>query len=277
MVLVGAVRRFDRTALDPQRRRGARRLRAGQSVTDHPPERLFSSSVALANLVRIEAMLRGPDPFGQNPKAFNGLAPPKWPSHLFPSDDAWKIKPERVAKGRALYAEICAECHLGPVSDPAFDTQFPDKSFWASKRWTEDPKGGWVLNEVQKQVAHMGTDPAQANVLQTRQVQIPGFLDLQPARDLGERWKCKNLPAYSIDQHAVLIALMIVVDKVSQKWLEDNDVKEPSISQLWGRAATVPIPMRHRRSRSIARGRSTASGRRLPTFTMVRCPRCIGC
>ena len=209
---------------------------------DHPPERLFSSSVALANLVRIEAMLRGPDPFGQNPKAFNGLAPPKWPSHLFPNDDAWKIKPERVAKGRALYAEICAECHLGPVSDPAFDTQFPDKSFWASKRWTEDPKGGWVLNEVQKQVAHMGTDPAQANVLQTRQVQIPGFLDLQPARDLGERWKCKNLPAYSTTNMPFSIALMIVVDKVSQKWLKDNDVKEPSISELWGPRSNCPNP-----------------------------------
>ena len=70
-------------------------------------------------------MLRGPDPFGRNPKAFNGLASPKWPSHLFPGDDAWKIKPERVAKGRALYADICAECHLGPVSDPAFDTPIP--------------------------------------------------------------------------------------------------------------------------------------------------------
>ena len=37
---------------------------------DHPPEKLFSSSVALENLVRIEAMLRGPDPFGRNPKGF---------------------------------------------------------------------------------------------------------------------------------------------------------------------------------------------------------------
>ena len=37
---------------------------------DHPPEKLFSSSVALENLVRIEAMLRGPDPFGRNPKEF---------------------------------------------------------------------------------------------------------------------------------------------------------------------------------------------------------------
>ena len=209
---------------------------------DHPPEKLFSSSVALENLVRIEAMLRGPDPFGRNPRDFSGLMSPKWPAHLFPSDDAWKIKPDRVTKGRALYAAICAECHLGPVSDPAFDSQFPDKSFWSDKRWKQDPKGGWVLDEVQKQVAHMGTDPAQANVLQTRMVQIPGFLDLQPARDLGERWKCKNLPTYSSTNMPFSIALMILVDKVSQKWIKDNNLKEPAISELWGDRSNCPNP-----------------------------------
>jgi hypothetical protein len=209
---------------------------------DHPPEKLFSSSVALENLVRIEAMLRGPDPFGRAPKDFSGLASPKWPSHLFPNDDAWKIKPDRVTKGRAIYAEICAECHLGPANDPVFDTQFPDKSFWSSKLWKQDPKGGWVLDEVQKPAAHMGTDPAQANVLQTRQVQIPGFLDLQPARDLGERWKCKNLNTYSSTSMPFSIALMIVVDKVSQKWLKDNDIKEPALSELWGQRSNCPNP-----------------------------------
>lgn len=209
---------------------------------DHPPEKLFSSSVALENLVRIEAMLRGPDPFGLKPKDFSGLTSPTWPAHLFPNDDAWKIKPDRVARGRVLYAEICTECHLGPVKDPQFDTQFPDKSFWSDKRWTQDPKGGWVLNEVQKQVAHMGTDPAQANVLQTREVQVPGFLDLQPARDLGERWKCKNLASYSSTKMPFSIALMIVVDKVAQKWIKDNNLQEPAISELWGDRSNCPNP-----------------------------------
>ena len=106
-----------------------------------------------------------------------------------------------------------------------------------------------MLDEVQKQVAHMGTDPAQANVLQTRQVQIPGFLDLQPARDLGERWKCKDLPTYSSTDMPFSIALMIVVDKVSQKWIKDNNVKEPAISELWGDRSNCPNPERRRRSR----------------------------
>jgi hypothetical protein len=209
---------------------------------DHPPEKLFSSSVALENLVRIEAMLRGTDPFGRNPKSFAGLASPKWPSQHFSGDDAWTIKPDRVARGRGIYAEICVECHLGPVNDPAFDAQFPDKSFWSStsKNWKQDKNGGWALDEVQKPAAHMGTDPAQANVLATRQVQIPGFLDLQPARDLGERWKCKNLPTWSSTDMPFSIALMIVVDKVSQKWLKDKGLQESAVSELWGQRSNCP-------------------------------------
>ena len=98
---------------------------------DHPPETLFRSSVAVENLDRIEKMLRGSNPFGRTPNAFGGLTPPKWPSHIFADDPAWKISEARAAKGRALYAEICAECHLGPVNDKVFDSQFPDKAFWS--------------------------------------------------------------------------------------------------------------------------------------------------
>ncbi len=209
---------------------------------DHPPEALFRSSVALENLVRIEAMLRGPDPFGRNPKGFGGLSSPKWPSHLFPDDPAWKIRPERVARGRAIYAEICVECHLGPINDPAFDTQFPDKSFWSSNHWKQDRKGGWVLDEVQKGAAGMGTDPAQAGVLASRQVQLPGFLNLQPAQDLGVQWKCRNLPNFSSTEMPFSIALMIVVDRVSRKWMADRGIEEPALTELWGSRSNCPNP-----------------------------------
>jgi mono/diheme cytochrome c family protein len=208
---------------------------------DHAPEALFRSSVALENLVRIEAMLRGPDPFGRTPTGFGGLSPPKWPSQLFPDETAWKIKPERVAKGRAVYAEICVECHLGPVDDPAFDTQFPDKSFWSSRHWIREAKGP-VLNEVQKGAAGMGTDPGQANVLATRKVELPGFLNMQPAQDLGTQWKCKNLPTFSSTEMPFSIALMIVVDRVSRKWMEDRGIQEPALSELWGQRSNCPNP-----------------------------------
>jgi hypothetical protein len=211
---------------------------------EHAPDKLFRSSVALENLVRIEAMLRGSDPFGRSPKGFAGLQSPKWPAHLFPGDEAWKIDPDRVAKGRKLYADICAECHLGPVADKEFDAQYPDKSFWSlpSKYWKQDPKGGWVLDEVQKGAGGMGTDPAQSSVLRTRNVQVPGFLNLQPAEDLGKRWKCEWLPASSSTEMPFAIALMIVVDKVSQKWLADRGIREPQLSELWGDRTNCPNP-----------------------------------
>ena len=223
--------------------------------SDFPPDRLFRSSLALENLVRIEKMLRGADPFSRTPKGFGGLTSPKWPSHIFPDDPDWKINPERVAKGRTLYANICAECHLGPVADPAFDAQFPDKSFWtANSRWKQDPEGGWIMDEVQKSAAAMGTDPAQANVLATRQVQVPAFLKLNPARGSrgrdGSARTCRPIPRPRCRSP---IALMIVVDRVSRKWMDDRGVTDPQRSRPSGAsAATVPIPPR---SRSIVPGR----------------------
>lgn len=210
---------------------------------ERPPNKLYSSSVAVENLVRIEAMLRGSDPFGRDPKSFAGLKSPEWPARLFGDDEAWKIKPDRVAKGRKIYADICAECHLGPVNDREFDAQYPDKSFWTSKHWSKDANGAWVLDEVQKSVKGMGTDPAQGNVLRERMVQVPGFLNLQPAEDLGARWKCKQLPAYTSTDMPFSIALMIVVDKVSQKWLADRGITDPKqLSEVWGERSNCPNP-----------------------------------
>ena len=120
---------------------------------DSPLDALFRSSVAIENLDRIEKMLRGPDPFSQNPRGFGGLKSPKWPSQIFPNDPAWKIDPARVSKGRALYADICVECHLGPIDDPEFDRQYPAKSFWSGDHWDAN---GPVLREVQKPVKGMG-------------------------------------------------------------------------------------------------------------------------
>jgi hypothetical protein len=226
---------------------------------DAPKESLFRSSVALENLLRIEDMLRGPDPFGQNPKGFGGLQPPKWPSHIFSNDPAWKIDMERVSKGRAIYADICVECHLGPVNDPVFDAQFPDKSVWKPEHWDAN---GPVLKPVQKPVEVMGTDPAQANVLVSRKVDLPGFLDLQPARDMqpagdpGKVSECTDLPlpsTYSSTEMPYAIALMTVVELVSQKWMKDNHVSEDNQKQLWGFRKNCPNPEKdlHYRARPL--------------------------
>jgi hypothetical protein len=223
---------------------------------DAPKEALFRSSVAVENLVRIEAMLRGPDPFSLNPKGFGGLKPPKWPAQLFPDDPAWKIDPARVSKGRAIYAEICAECHLGPVNDPVFDTQFPDNSVWKPEHWDAN---GPVLRPVQKTVKGMGTDPAQAKVLGERRVAVPGFLDMQPARDLGKAWGCTDLPpasSYSSTDMPYSIALMTAVDLVSRKWMDDHDIPEKDTEArkaLWGFRTNCPNPEKelHYRARPL--------------------------
>jgi hypothetical protein len=38
------------------------------------------------------------------------------------------------------------------------------------------------------------------------------------------------------------IALMIVVDKVSRKWMKDRDVQEPALTELWGQRSNCPNP-----------------------------------
>ncbi len=206
---------------------------------DFSPKDLYRSSVALENLVRIEEMLRGPDPSGQNP-GFGGLQPPKWPSEVFRDDPLWKIDLGRVTRGRAIYAEICVEFHLGPVNDPTFDKEYPLQSFWSSKHW--DAKAGW-LDPVQKLAADMGTDDAQANVLANRSVEVPGFLDMQPARDLGTGRKCEKLPAYSSTEMPFAIALMIAVDRTSRQWMDDHKVPpepDPARAKLWGPRQNCP-------------------------------------
>jgi hypothetical protein len=210
---------------------------------DTAPDALFRSSVDIENLASIETMLRGPNPFEPTPKGFGGLRPPKWPAEMFPDDDAWKIDLTRVAKGRAVYAEICAECHLGPVNDPAFDTQFPDKSFWSpnESHWKKDGDGP-VLDEVQKGVGGMGTDPGQAHVLMLRTVEVPGFLDLEPDRDLAKRWGCSGVPASSTTDMSFAVALMIMVEKASDKWMEDHHLTDEQKQALWRSRKNCPNP-----------------------------------
>lgn len=208
----------------------------------YPKETWFRSSVAIDNLHWIEMMLQGPDPFARKPEQFGGLSSPKWPAQYF-GDEAWKIKPERVVKGRALYAEICLECHLGPVNDPVFDTQFPDQSIWSSssKNW-EKSGNSMVLKPVHLGVKGIGTDPAQADVLLNRTVQTPGFMDLQPARDLAKRWGgCPNVPEQTADMSYAL-ALMLVTELVAQKAMDDQKMSEAAQTALWGPRKNCPNP-----------------------------------
>jgi cytochrome c5 len=212
---------------------------------DYDPETLFRSSVDVGNLDAIEKLLKGPNPFEQTPPGFAGLRSPQWPEQMFPNDAAaWKIDHARADRGRKIYAEICAECHLGPVNDPVFDQDFKDKSFWSSSRWIkagDEP----VLDEVLKGVGGMGTDPGQSHVLMLRTVKVPGFLDLDPARDLQQFWGCTGIPASSTAEIPFALALMDVVDRTIRTWMNDEkltDQQRQERQALWGPRKNCPNP-----------------------------------
>jgi hypothetical protein len=88
---------------------------------------------------------------------------------------------------------------------------------------------------------------AQASVLFSRTVDVPGFLDMQPGRDLGKVWECPDpLPTFSSTEMPFSIALMIVVDRASRKWMEDRNVPEFDRAKLWVHEKTARIPILRR-------------------------------
>jgi hypothetical protein len=202
---------------------------------DYAKGTLFRSSIEIKNLHWIETLLAGSPPYPK--KQFSGLTSPKWPSQIF-GDDAWKIDGERVKRGRKLYAEICAECHLGPVNDPVFDAEHSDKSVWSSSRW-ESIGNDEILNPVQKSVKGMGTDSAQAYVLEKRTVQVPGFLKLDPTQNLNAWWNC-SLPEISSTEMPYSLGLMVIVDIVSRKAMDDAKVKPEEQQEWWGARKNCP-------------------------------------
>lgn len=216
-------------------------VRAELNLTSDNPQPLFRSTVNLNNIVWIEDMLRGGDPFASNPKSFSGLRSPKWPGNLLPADSAWKIDPARVTKGRVLYAELCAECHLGPVNDPAFDKAYPDKSFWSASEWQSDGHDR-TIQLVEKSVAGMGTDPEQSKILATHTVDLPVILDINPARDLGKKWGCQGITTSNTTSVRYAFALMILVDRVVDRWLDDHSIDKSDRSIVLGTRRNCPNP-----------------------------------
>jgi len=193
----------------------------------YPEDRLLRSSVHIRTLGWIEDMLRGPDPFkAADPtaeKKFGGLLAPPWPAQVL--DDAWKLKPDRVERGRAVYNEMCAGCHLPPVNTPAF---------WSSGHW-ETSGGSKVLNAVTIPVDEIKTDPEQSLVLGNRTVDVPGFLKVNTA-DLQKWWQCDVSTASSPTEMSYALGLMTVVDLVARKWMDDDKTPEAERAQLWNLA-----------------------------------------
>lgn len=190
----------------------------------YPEDRLWRSSVHIRTLGWIEDMLRGPDPFKSAEPKFGGLLAPKWPSQIL--GDAWKLKPDRVERGRAIYTEMCSGCHLPAIDTPAF---------WSSTHW--EPSGdSKVLNAVTIPLEEINTDPEQSLVLSNRIVDVPGFLKVNTA-DLQKWWQC-DIPTASESPNEMVYALglMTVVDLVARKWMDNEKVPEAERAKLWNLA-----------------------------------------
>jgi hypothetical protein len=193
----------------------------------------YRSTVAVENLAKVESLLRG--------SAFDGgLRSPKWPSDIFPNDSVWKIDPAKVERGRKIYSELCAECHLGPINDPKFDVQYPDLSYHNSANFREEPRDDQFLVPVQKSVVQIGTDPEEANIVATRKVAIPTFLDIDPARDLSGPLGCPNVAPTENSSVPFSLALRAVVERVMRKWLKDRSISQADSTAILGQRKDCP-------------------------------------
>jgi hypothetical protein len=126
-------------------------------------EGLFSSGVRVKTLFELEQLLAGAQPDAV--RGFRGLNSPKWPANILPP-----INAALATKGAELYRGLCQSCHLPPITDAGF---------WASDRWKPpNPAGERYLDLEQIPIKHIGTDPAQAEDMRNRHVEIPASLGI---------------------------------------------------------------------------------------------------
>jgi hypothetical protein len=136
-------------------------------------------------------------------RRFTGLTSPQWPENVL-----GRIDRSLAAQGAELYADRCQGCHL-----PAPGTD----AFWASNRWVQpDGSPNRLLNLAEIPIATVGTDPAQAQGMATRTVQIPLSLGMPQAMLI--RTEGRN------GVYAFGPALGEVVERVVYRWYDANNI-----------------------------------------------------
>ncbi|TBA29356.1 di-heme-cytochrome C peroxidase [Rhizobium ruizarguesonis] len=212
----------------------------------NPSFPLFSSSVDILAIQKIEQLLAGNvSPF-DGAVGFKGLQAPRWEdaSSYFKGDDNWSNQPDEfVSSGRGLYADLCAECHNSPPRDKGIPLEDP-KSFWNQKvNWLQ-VGDEWLLNNKQKPVAAIGTDPEQARVLTERTVSIPAQLGIDTRTLMQE---CGMARDAALEKSYVL-ALMAVVAKVRDQAILANagqngqSTRQADKDAIVGTRANCPNP-----------------------------------
>jgi RoxA-like, cytochrome c-like len=140
----------------------------GEALGVKAPAKLYGccaskmqSAILFQDLWEVEKLLSGPKPFqdlSEPEPPPHGLESPKWPDVFPPLDMA------RVARGRELYNEICAGCHLAPVDELKKLLDSGQDPWW--KRDKAQPYPFLSVKEIP--IGVVGTDPNQAMDFLTR-------------------------------------------------------------------------------------------------------------
>jgi mono/diheme cytochrome c family protein len=160
-------------------------------------DQLPTSSAQVNTIFELEQSLAGDKPPTAE-KGFTGLASPIWPENILPPIDT-----ALAAKGAALYQAHCKACHLPATSDAGF---------WTAPQWSPtNAAGERYLNLNMIDIAHVGTDPAQAEDMKNRTVAIPASLAI------------KNSSGQVVTSDDFADALRQLVSAVVTRWY-DNQV-----------------------------------------------------
>ena len=223
---------YDGSIMQPMVRNAGEALGVAAKINlTNPGRELYASSVQVGNIHDMEEMLAGSDPLrkvpgpdGQEvPQGFNGLLAPTWPAKEFGA-----IDPAKRDEGRKLYRDLCQGCHLPPVNDP-------DKEFWSDKYWTELPQAtGKYLKVTQVPISFVGTDPGQAEILQTRTVTVPPYVAIDykdpcaaPSADAAQPVTTTSFAA----------ALGYTVQRATETWYLNNKVPPERQEEMNGNRA----------------------------------------
>ena len=192
--------------------------RVNMTRPDDPALPLFSSSIKVDDIKKIETLLSGAKPpLGE--RAFTGLRAPRWEDAAkeFPDDEKWALDQALVDAGREIYLTRCAECHRGAIGDDKLAHDHP-ASFWNPGNWVQIGQE-MLFDVVQKPAADMGTDPEQARVLAERSVAIPKYLGIDTT---GEVLSPCGFHDDAGLRTSFAAGLMAAVRKVEDQWARDS-------------------------------------------------------
>lgn len=190
----------------------------------NPEKTIFSSHIPLQTLHEMELLLAGE----MNPleaKQFGGLRSPEWKNLPLPP-----LNETLVAKGRELYMDKCAGCHLPLINS---DEIFSDK-YWREPGESYNQK---FLALKTKSVKEIGTDCKTAFGMAYRTVSTPEFIHnsgtlIPPFSDEQTPADClqpQSSGKTSTDGYKVTnfgVALGEVVEATKNNWYQDHNKSE---------------------------------------------------